>query len=471
MLSASIMQTRLSCAEPSRSIPVVADADVIVCGGGPAGVAAALSAARSGARVVLIELQGCLGGVWTAGLLGFIIDGNAEAGVMADILRRIAAWQDGRGPQFCDRPVSAERPRRGVSYSAETMKVALEDLCASAGVRVRLHTRVVAALNDAQGRLTTVITESKNGREAWRARVFVDCTGDGDLAAQAGCAFAFGRDDPEPRTAGPRTGQTQAMTLMGLVTGPDYGQVQHFVTGRVFNNGQGKDALVAEFGRAGFALSYSRPTLFHIHDRLYALMANHAYGYSGIDADDLTAATLASRAEVFSAVRALRRLGGVWAHLELVATGNHIGVREGRRIAGLMTVTREDLINGARYPDAVTHVTFPVDVHATARSPGNGSQGAAANGYSNEGVHARPYDIPFGALVARDVDGLLLAGRCISGDFIAHASYRVTGYSVELGEAAGRAAAWCARRGVSPHKVAWRQIVAEDDPPAGSGSA
>ena len=173
--------------------------------------------------------------------------------------------------------------------------------------------------------------------------------------------------------------------------------------------------------------------------------ANHEYGYSGLDAGQVTQATLHARGEVHRIINALRALGGAWAGIRIVATADHIGVREGRRIHGAYTVTAEDLLSGRRHPDAVCTVNFPVDVHATSQAHGAG--------YGNEGTRSRPYDIPLRALIARDVDNLLMAGRCISGDFLAHASYRVTGNAVPLGEAAGRLAAQAALAGRSPAEL------------------
>lgn len=429
--------------EPSRQVPICEETDVLVCGGGPAGVAAAIAAARSGARVTLLEAQGCLGGVWTTGLLSYIIDGNVKDGLVREILAGLASWQ-GRAPQLDVAPPPTRLGTRpGLIFSPESMKVVLDDLCASVGVRVRLYTRVVAAARDGSNRLAVAITESKSGREAWTARVFVDCTGDGDLAARAGCGFDLGR---------PQTGETQPMTLMGLVAGLDYDAVARYVVGGREDHFRGKRELLAELRAAGHEPSYLKPTLFHIHGGLYALMANHEYGASALDADQLTRATVAARSEVFRLVQLLRVRGGVWSKIELVTTASHIGVREARRIHGLYTVTKGDLEEGRRHPDAVCRVEFPVDVHATTPADGKG--------YSSEGIKMRPYDIPLRALIARDVEGLLLAGRCISGDFIAHSSYRVTGYAVELGEAAGRTAAWCARTGCLPRDADWTMIAA-----------
>ncbi len=410
--------------EPARNIPVADDLDVLVCGGGPAGVAAAVAAAGAGARTGLVEVHGCLGGVWTAGLLAHMIDHRKKPGLMAEIIERLGA----RGGLALD----------GSSYQPEAVKLLLEEMCLEAGVKIRLHTRVVAAMRDDSGRLATVVTESKSGREAWQARVFVDATGDGDLAAQAGCCFDIGH---------PETGACQPMSLMAILTGLPWPEIAPRVCGHGDGHEKPKQLVLAELARAGLDPSYGRPTLFYLGGGLMAMMANHEYGVSALDADQITAATLRARAEVHRLVSGLRGLGGVWQNISIACTADHIGVREGRRIHGRYTVTRNDLASGARHDDAVCRVTFGVDVHSTDPSKGKA--------YGGEGIRAIPYDIPLRALIARDVDGLMLAGRCISGDFFAHASYRVTGNAVAMGEAAGVTAALAARHKLLPHDLPW----------------
>lgn len=401
--------------EASRSTPVVNQSDVMICGAGPAGVAAAIAAAREGASTTLIELHGCLGGVWTAGALTWIIDHENKAGVMKEILERLQTG--GFRARLADGTWTN-------AYDVEGMKSVLEEMCMEAGVRIRLHTRVVAAGVDENKRLTHVITESKSGREAWSAKMFVDATGDGDLAAAAGCGFDMGRDED---------GHTQPMSLLAILTGIEADEVRGFISDEGFPWGVPLEALRQEMNRAGVEPSYSKPTLFRIHDNLFTLMANHQYLVKGTNADDLSRATLEARAEVRRIVDGLRSLGGCWANLRLVSTGAQIGVREGRRIHGRYTVTADDLRNGTQHEDAAADVTFCVDIHSV--------DPKKDKGLHTGGIKTKPYQIPLRALIARDVDGLLLAGRCISGDFFAHASYRVTGNAVATGEAAGRHAA------------------------------
>ena len=447
VFEASAAETgRQTVSEPAREVPVVESTDVVVCGAGPAGVAAAFAAAKSGAKVRLIETHGQLGGIWTTGLLSWIIDAGKKSGVMKEVTNRIARRVDVVGGARWD-------GRGSVPYDVEQMKLVLEQMCAEAGVKVRLHTRVAAAVKNG-GRITHCVTESKSGREAFAAKAFVDCTGDGDFAALAGCGFDFGRPAEGPGAAGPdRVGETQPFSLLMLITGIDAQATAEFYERKGRAWAAPKDALLAEFKRVGLAPSYGRPTIFKIHEDLFAWMINHEYGYSGICAQDVTDATLHARAELHQLVDGLRSLGDPWKNVKIVATGSQIGVREGRRIHGRYTVSVDDMLNGVRHDDAVCRVTFGLDVHSTSEKH---STGIEAKPISRP---TRPYDIPLRALIAKDVDGLLMAGRCISGDFLAHSSYRVTGNSVVLGEAAGLTAAFAAQQGCAPHEVAPSVVV------------
>ncbi len=209
--------------------------------------------------------------------------------------------------------------------------------------------------------------------------------------------------------------------------------------------------ILAEMRRAGHEPSYAHPTLFLVREGYIVMMANHEYGYRGPDAQVLTDATSHGRAENLAIVRRLRALGGSWANLELMAQSAQIGVRESRRIHGLYRVTQDDLVSGARFDDAVCRVSFCVDIHALDPTRNKGIDPA--------GVKVKPYDIPLRALIARDAPNLMMAGRCISGDFSAHASYRVTGVAAVLGEAAGKVAATAVQRGVAPCDVSVAEVV------------
>lgn len=423
--------------EPARDLPLTEDADVIVCGAGPAGITAAITAARAGAKVRLFEWRGCLGGVWTAGLLGYFLDFDKPG--FAKELRDQLDARDARAGS-----TSASR----FCYHPEALKLLLEELCVEAGVQFQFHTRVCAAFKEGQ-RLTTIVTESKSGRQAWKAPVFIDTTGDGDLGYQAGCTFEIGLAEDCP---------CQPMSLNALLVVQDAEALREFIRFGQPKPGENTDREKKKRIRdvligTGHYPSYAGPTMWHVRDNLVFAMMNHEYGVKAWDAAEITAATVRARAEMNKMIASLRALGGPWQGIQIVATAEQIGVRDGRRVKGRYTVVQDDLANGARHDDAVTRVKFGIDVHALTAEHNKTSP------IMPKEIAMKPYDIPLRALIAKDVDGLMMAGRCISGDFIAHSSYRVTGNAVAMGEAAGVTAALAALSRRLPHEVAWSESL------------
>lgn len=433
--------------EMVKPTPVIEQADVVVCGGGPAGVAAALGAARIQKQlgmepnVRMLEVHGQLGGVWTTGLLSWIIDAGNKNGVMKELLVKLRQRRDAHH----------EKPpvKTGCPYDVEEMKLLLEQLCVEAGVKVLLHTRVVAATVNSDQQITHVIVENKSGRQAIAGKVFIDCTGEGDLAAVAGCTCEFGRPDPND----PSKVQTQPFSMLCILTGLDRDQTKPYHERDGVAWGLPKDNLRAAMNAGGVDPSYGKPTLFEIYPDLFTMMANHEYGYSGLNAQDITNATIHSRKEVHDMVDALRKQGGCWEKIRIVATNAQIGVRESRRPKGMYTVCLEDMVEGRTFDDAVCKCTFGIDVHATSKT-------SAGGGIESKPVSkTQPYDLPYRAMVSAEVKGLMFAGRCISGDFFAHSSYRVTGNSVALGEGAGAAAAVAVKQDVQVSEIDYAKSV------------
>jgi hypothetical protein len=297
-------------------------------------------------------------------------------------------------------------------------------------------------VTDSRNRIVAIVTESKSGRQAWVADRFIDCTGDGDLAAQAGCQFEVGRGDDCV---------CQPMSLMALLTGLDPAEVTEYT--RELAGPEAKVRLDELIKRAGVAPSYNNPTLRHLHSGIFSLMTNHEYGVPAFDAGQITEATIRARAEIHAIVQTLRKLGGPWKDIAVVATAEQIGVREGRRIRGRYMVSADDVASGMRHKDAVCQAKFGFDVHSIWPSR---QLPPEVEKYRAGG--AKPYDIPLRALIAADVDGLMMAGRCISGDFLAHSSYRVTGNAVPMGEAAGKAAAVSVQKSIMPHELSWDDV-------------
>ncbi len=290
--------------ESTRDLPLVSECDVIVAGGGPAGIAAAVSAARAGAKVRLFEMHGALGGIWTSGFLGCLIDFD-KSETDREILRRLKSL----GVLLDRNPHRKNMRTTSFVYDPECMKVVCEEMCAEAGVEFFLHTAVVAAYRDPSGRnVETVVTESKDGRRAWRAKMYIDCTGDGDLSAQCGCGFDVG---------GPGGTNDQPASLCAMVASPHPDRIAPYVVNHPSNfdeKGRHTDSpkkrMRAEMVRAGLDPSYSMPTLFMVREGVYVWMMNHVYGLKVDDAAGVTRETVHVRREVLESARALARLGG-----------------------------------------------------------------------------------------------------------------------------------------------------------------
>ena len=418
--------------EPSKELKVAGEADVIVAGGGPAGISAAVGAARAGAKVILLESKGTVGGIWTNGLLGCLIGFN-----YSELDREFLARLDKYRARRTRRP---ENDFHCFVYEPEYMKVVCEELLQESGVRVRLGTSVVAAVRDASGRnIQAVVTESKSGREAWIAKKFVDCTGDGDLAALSGCGYDVGGAE--------KGAPEQPASMIGMFMLPDDSGIRKFIGNehsnydslgeRVFDS---KVEFRKELERLGIHPSYGNPTIFRINRNLFIIMANHEYDVPVDDADAIGEATMRARREIVEMTEALVKDSQLhpekespWRGLRLVATADQIYHRRARRIHGRYTMKVDDCFDGAKFDDAITTCNFGIDVHAVSKK-----MNKVLPAGSPFDRHSQPYQIPLRACQAADVDNLYMAGRCISGDFFTQASYRITGTAIALGYGVGQ---------------------------------
>jgi hypothetical protein len=405
--------------EAPRHTPVVADVDVLVVGGGPAGVGAALAAAREGARTLLLERHAMLGGMWTAGMVNPFFQFQKKGWLVAELVERLQS--DGAWRPHPDR----------ATFDYEAMVRLLETMMAEAGAEFWYHVLMTDTILE-KGRARGVIVESKAGREAVLAKVVVDCTGDGDVAARAGVPYELGRLGD---------GLMQPMTLMFEVDGTgDYEQgpgTYDAMVEAIRVHGLG---VVLPFGRAS-----NTPAIILLPQPGSAIVqATHVYRLNALDPRQLTRGVVAARLQARDLTRVMACLPKL-EKVRLVHTAPTIGVRETRRICGRYRMALEDIQQGRRFEDAVTFCTFCVDVHEPA--PGSGVP-------SGDGMPMKPYEIPFRCLVPVEVENLLVAGRCISGSHEAHASYRVTGTCMAMGQAAGLAAAWAAAEGIPPSSIA-----------------
>lgn len=412
------MPTLGTVATPASELPVLDSVDVLVCGGGPAGTAAAIASARGGARTLLLERNGYLGGMATAGLVVPHYNPFHNKGLNAEIIERLKE-ADAWGADFWK-----------ISFDPETWRHVTDDLVLDSGSDILFHTQVVATLVEDDA-VRGVVIENKSGRFAILAKVVIDATGDGDVAARAGASYALGREED---------GALQPMTTMFRMGGVAWIQTT--------NDGLAQlvDAAIVATG-SDFRLAYEFPWAIHLpNPREVVLMLVHVRGTDGTDARALTRSEVDGRRQARAAANFLRDNVPEFAESYLIETASQIGVRETRRIIGDYVLTSEDIQEGRSFEDGIATVSFPIDIH----DPVATGQVAAKSAY-----HAPrgAYDIPYRSLLPAGFEQLLVAGRCISGTFEAHASYRVKGPCVAMGQAAGLAAALSVAQGVSPREL------------------
>ena len=426
------METVRNCfyTETEKKIPISGQTQVLVVGGGPAGFAAAVNAARAGAETILIEQQGDVGGVATTGLMSHWT-GRTEGGFYEELLELSR-----------DDDKTRDRDRLRYVINPEKLKNVMLKLLDDAGVELRLYTLacdVVMESNVIKG----VITESKSGREAILADVVIDASGDGDIACRAGVPYQKGRKED---------GKMQPMTIMFKVGGVD--------TDRAVFPGSFEETFPVEKGDlqalgrehisfpAGHVLLY-RSTL----PGIVTCNMTNCLDVDGTDSRDLTRATLTCRRQIEEIVEFLREYVPGFETCFVVSYASMIGVRETRHFQGEQTLTEQDILSARVFEDwVVTKAHFNFDVH---NMSGNGLD---ETGAQRKFPQTKGYTIPYGCLVPRKVEGLLLAGRNISGTHMAHSNYRVMPICVNMGQAAGIAAALCCSHGTTPRRLDYRLI-------------
>ena len=413
--------------EPSREIEVVAQVDVLVIGAGPAGVAAAISAGRKGAKTMLIEQSGSVGGVATIGLMSHWT-GYTKGGIYEEILDR-----------------SMDNPDLRRTINPEKLKTSLLEMLLEANVQIKLYTFAADAIIK-DSTIKGVIIESKSGRQACYAKVVIDASGDGDVAARAGAPYIKGRETD---------GKMQPVTLMFKVANVD--------TDRAVFPGSFESCIeipkgeIQALGRknipepAGHVLLY-RTTL----PGVVTCNMTNCIGIDGTDADDLTKGEIVCRGQIDTIVKFLREYVPGFEECFLISVASFLGVRETRHFKGEKTITEQDISEARVFDDwAVTKAHFNFDVH---NITGNGLD---KTGCQEHFKQPEGYTIPYGCLVPLKVENLLLAGRNISGTHIAHSNYRAMPICANMGQAAGIAAAICAQTGVAPRALDVALLQAE----------
>lgn len=401
--------------------------DVVVVGAGSAGSSAAISAARSGARTLLVDRLPFLGGTSTAVLdtfYAFYTPGQEMRRVVGGLGWEVAEKLKAAGVAF-------ERPNTygagtGITYDPEALKVAWERLADGAGVEILLHTWATG-LRVRDGRAESVRLWNKGGESIVEAAAFVDASGDADLCAMAGVPYEDAKSTPS----------LQSLSTIFRLANVDVETATKLSKVELW-------AMMREAAERG---EYQMPRLEGSwHRTPYpGVVTIHMTRIPNVDATDphqLTRAEIEGRRQVQEYHRFLRDRVRGFEHSVLVATSPAIGVRESRRVFGDYRLTREDVLEARRFPDEIALCGAPIEDHLA-------STDTRWSYVPASGV----YGIPFRCLVPRGVEGMLVAGRCFSATHDAHASARSMATCMAMGQAAGTAAALAVRSGVAPRSL------------------
>jgi hypothetical protein len=415
---------------------IVQDVDVLVVGAGSSGATAAIAAARTGARTLLVDRLGFLGGTSTSVLdtfYAFYTPGQAPRKVVAGIPDEVVAGLLAEDAAF-------ERPNTygagtGITYDPETLKRVWESLVLGAGASVLLHAFVTGARVDAGRRLREVDVATKSGLRTIRAKAVVDASGDADVAHLAGAPYERPGDD------------VQSLSTVFRMANVDTERAQAVRKEELWELMRAADAS----GR------YRLPRLegsVHRTPQAGVVMAlmTRMRNVDATDADALTAAEIEGRRQCHEYFRFLRENVPGYERAVLVSTSPAVGVRESRRIVGEYVLTADDILAARTFEDQIARCGAPIEDHHA----GSDTRWV----YLEEGA---TYGIPYRCLLPREVEGLLVCGRCFSATHDAHASARSMGTCMAMGQAAGTAAALAAAAGVPPRELPVGELLARLD--------
>ncbi|WP_298932634.1 FAD-dependent oxidoreductase [uncultured Ramlibacter sp.] len=414
------MQDRLT--EPSRQTTVLGDYDVVVLGGGPAGMAAAVAAARAGRSTLLLERYGFLGGMGTAaGVTNFCglhanVHGDIRQvvhGVADDLLSRIAALGGLNKPHNLFGKTVAQ------AYDTAAYKIAADDLLLSAGVQVLFHALAAGVLMDSPSRVAALLVETKSGRFAVRGRAFIDCSGDGDLAAWAGAPYDKG--DGQGNMLYPST-----MFRLNGIDPVRAGEAWKTIPELMLKaEAQGR----YKFPRKTPII---RPQKSGIEWRvnLTQLANRDGNAMDGTSAQELSEAEVLGRRQIASVAGFLKEVPG-FENSYIVDIAPQVGIRETRRVRGHYMLTEADVLECASFDDSIGVNGWPLELHLKGDVEFRWPQIPESRGFNQ---------LPYRMTVPQGLDNLWVAGRCASMSHEAQSAARVTGACFVMGQAAGTAA-------------------------------
>lgn len=402
-----------------REIPVIAEYDVVVCGGGPSGFIAAIAAARGGARVALVERLGFLGGMATASLVAPISVFNYNG-------RRII---DGIPWEFIERLIEVggakeEKPIGNITFSPEKYKLVAQRMVLEAGVSLYFHSYLTGSKSDG-GRLSHIIIDNKNGAEAIAGKYFIDCTGDADLSFQIGVPMQPMRSELQPATLIFMLGGVDTDSLP-MIHHNKQGVNYHDLDMRSILEDMAKEVKLPQFGGPWYCGVLDHGLVLVNMTRTYADMSDNRQA---------TNTECLLREDVFTFVDLLIKNVLAFKNAYLIMTAPQTGTRETRRIKGVHTLSGEEYLEATDFSDAISRGCHPVDIHSS-----------SSNNQRCEFLKDAAF-IPYRCLIAPGFPNLLVGGRAFSADGISSASVRVQASVMGLGQAAGAAAALCVQSG------------------------
>jgi hypothetical protein len=424
-----------------KELDVLPPCDVLVIGGGSAGIAAATAAGRAGARVRLVERYGTLGGTSTGALVGpfmtsYDADGNEP--VVAGIFREVVARMEQIGGAVSPDDVGHETVFASfiglghshvTPFNADALKLVAAAMVQEAGVELLLHTDFIETVVE-EGRIVGAVVKRKQDMVLAPARFVIDCSADGDVAAASGADFTLGRGD----------GHMQPASMFFRIGNVDDEAVAQWIAERRQDHPAERlfESLVqAAKSRGEFDLPREYINMYREpQPGTYRINVTRMLGVDGTKSEDLTRAEIEGRKQVFALMRFFREHCPGLEDATLLEVAARVGIRETRHVLGDYVLTGDDVLAGRRFEDAVARYAYPVDIHDVTGT--RGRLEAVANDY---------YDIPAGCLRVRGFRNLLVAGRCLSADHVAHGSVRVIPACYATGEAAGTLAAMATAAG------------------------
>ena len=407
--------------------------DVIVVGSGPSGMGAAITSARNGAKTLLVEKCGRVGGISTSGMMSHFV-GYCGNKIYGEIIARAAK------KNFFDCPETKETKY----IDPEMLTLTYIEMLEEAGAKILLYTEfcdVVMENNTVRG----IICHNKDGFSLFEASVVIDASGDGDVAYKSGAEYIKGREID---------GKMQPVTLMFKIAGVDMDRAVFpgsFETLVPTERGE-LQALAREIlpHPAGHVLLY-RSTL----PGIVTCNMTNVVGIDGTSAEDLTRAEITCRKQMPAIVDFLREYAPGYENCYVIGSASLMGVRETRHFKGVKTLTEQEIADATQHDDYVVYdAHFNFDVHNISGA------GLDKTGCQHKFTQQNGYTIPYGCLVPEKIDGLLLAGRNISGTHMAHSNFRAMPICVGTGEASGAAAAIAARSGRRPRDIDASEIRA-----------